>query len=200
MQLADIKAYLLGGREFYERFDRNNDLAFLNALFLKTQNRRPSVAELGQWIIELRRFPGARVAFVQEFLQRIDSGSDAGNSVIPGATATQQVSDALRSYQRGMTQFATWGYYSEQSSLIYNSIELVRQIEQYSLGGYNATYQQQELARQLIGNADRLTALAGQLLERAKRVNSRVSDARDLVRIGGQIRAAALQLTRELGN
>lgn len=195
VRLEDVEAYVLGGHEFYDRYGRNNDLGYVNALFSKKLGRRPSVAELSRWVSELKRYPSARVDFVKRFLRETGTGGSGGSP----STSTTALTVAIQDYQGRMSRFATWGYYGEQSSLVYSSLEAVRQIEQYSLNGYGAVAEQQRLARQLVNNSERLLELSGMVLERAKSLNLRVTEARDLVRASSTLREEAARLARQLG-
>jgi hypothetical protein len=171
--LQDVRAYLLGSSEFYDRFGRNNDIAFLYALFDKTANRQPSSSELSGALADLNRYGSNRVGFVKQFL---DSRPEA-IPPYPQGLPTNEVSSALTRYQKQMASFVTWGMYLEQSALISKSNASIKLIEQYEVPGRENRREQQRLAEEILKNSNRLNQLAWQIRDRAERTNKLVQEA-----------------------
>lgn len=192
--LQDIRAYLLGSTEFYDRFGRNNDVAFLYALFEKTASRQPSPSELSRALADLNRYGSNRVGFVKEFL----SGRPEVVAPVPQGLSTKEVSTALTRYQKQMTPFATWGQYLEQSAAIFKASASLKLIEQYEVPGRENRREQQKLADEVLKNSNRLSQLAGQIRERAERTNTSVREARKLSEDANILSNAANQLVQQV--
>lgn len=192
--LQDVRAYLLGSTEFYDRFGRNNDVEFLYALFDKTASRQPSSSELARSLADLNRYGSNRVGFVKEFLR------GRPEVVVPTTQglSTKEVSAALTKYQKQMASFATWGMYVEQSAIIFKSNASIKLIEQYEIPGRENRREQQKLADDILKNTNRLSQLAGQIRERAERTNSLVREASSLTVDANNLTNAANRLSQQI--
>lgn len=194
LTLQEIRAYLLGSTEFYDRFGRNNDVAFIYALFEQVFSRQPSPSELSRAIADLNRYGSNRVGFVKEFL----GGRPEPVPPAPQGLSTKEVSSALNRYQKQMTPFVTWGQYLEQSGVIFKANASLKLIEQYEIPGRENRREQQKLADEVVKNSNRLTQLAGQIRDRAERTNTLVREARKLSEDADSVRNAADQLARQV--
>lgn len=193
---SDVQAYLLGSNEYFDRFGFGNDVSYISSLFEVTQGRKPTRAEHGQWLTELKRYGSSRVAFVKRFL---DSQQGTVTPIAPGRPSTAQITQGLRDYQRLMAPFATWGYYGDQSALVFRSNAIIRELEQYGTMSLENSFEQQLLAAELSDNANKLVGLAGNVLDRAKRTNQMVNEARQMVDQGTRIKASCDQLLATYG-
>lgn len=192
--LQDIRAYILGSTEFYDRFGRNNDVAFLYALFDKTAGRQPSSSELSRALADLNRYGSNRVGFVKQFL----GGRPEIVVPAPQGLSTKEVSSALTRYQKQMAPFATWGMYLEQSAIIFKSNAAIKLIEQYEVPGRENRREQQRLADEILKNSNRLIQLAGQVRERANQTNKLVREAGKLSEEAKILDNAANRLAQQL--
>jgi hypothetical protein len=194
LTLQEIRAYLLGSTEFYDRFGRNNDVAFIYALFEQTSSRQPNPSELSRALADLNRYGSNRVGFVKEFL----GGRPEAVAPVPQGLSTKEVSAALTRYQKQMTPFVTWGQYLEQSAAIFKANASIKLIEQYEVPGRENRREQQKLADEVLKNSNRLTQLSGQIRDRAERTNALVREARKLSEDADSVRNAAEQLSRQV--
>lgn len=192
--MDDVRAYILGSTEFYERIGRNNDITFIYALCEKVQGRQPTQAELSRYLTNLNQSAGNRVAFVKDFL----TGRPQVQPPAPQALSTKEVSNSLKNYQKQMASFAAWGLYAEQSSLIFRSNASLKTIEQYEIPGRQNRPEQQRLAEEVLGNCNRLNELAVQIRERAQRTNQRLVEANRLVDEANQLKRWADQLLGQI--
>ncbi len=194
LTMDDVRAYILGSTEFYERIGRNNDITFIYALCEKVQGRQPTQAELSRYLTNLNQSAGNRVAFVKDFL----TGRPQVQPPAPQALSTKEVSNSLKNYQKQMASFAAWGLYAEQSSLIFRSNASLKTIEQYEIPGRQNRPEQQRLAEEVLGNCNRLNELAVQIRERAQRTNQRLVEANRLVDEANQLKRWADQLLGQI--
>lgn len=194
LTLDEVRAYLLGSADFYERFGRNNDVTFIYALYDKTQGRQPSQTELTQALALLGRYGSNRVAFVKEFL----GGSYQVVNPGPSSLMTRELTAALTSYQKQLTPFVAWGFYGEQSSLVFKSAASIKLIEQYEIPGRENRREQQRLADEVLRNCSRLNELASQLRDRAERTNQYVREANRLRDDANQLQRMADQLLYQI--
>jgi len=192
--MDDVRAYILGSTEFYERVGRNNDITFIYALYDKTQGRQPTQAELSLNLNNLNLSGGNRVAFVKDFL----SGRPQVQPPAPQALATKEVANSLKNYQKQMASFAAWGLYAEQSLLIVRSNASLKTIEQYQVPGRENRPEQQRLADEVLGNCNRLNLLAVQIRDRAQRTNQSLVDANRLLDEANQLQRLAEQLLNQI--
>jgi hypothetical protein len=194
LNLQDIQAYLLGSTEFYERFGRNNDVTFIYALFEKTLGRQPNQTELSRLLSNLNQSGPNRVAFVKEFL------SGRPTTVAPGTQnlMTKEVTNSLTSYQKQLAPFVSWGFYVEQSSLIFRSTASIKSIEQYQVPGRENRREQKRLAEDVLNNSIRLNELAVQLRDRAERTNKSVREASKLCEEANKLQSLADQLLYQI--